>query len=256
MLDVHPPDHAAHTWRDFLIHIATIVVGLLIAIGLEQSVEFLHHRHELRETREALKREREENIQSYAFNTEGLRNNIASLRNNLLVLVYLHEHPHAKRTELPGVLIWPNFAASMTDIAWRTAQTSNVVALMPRDEVSDNAQLYEELKSLNEVEADSWKATTDAQSFAFRDPDPTHLSQEALEKEIDLLKAALVAKYRVAVEMAGLNRAMHDFKPAPTRQDIINLSLVAPPSDSEKAALAAARAQTDQRMAATPEPKF
>ena len=34
MLDIHPPHKAAHTWRDFLIHIATIGLGLLIAVGL------------------------------------------------------------------------------------------------------------------------------------------------------------------------------------------------------------------------------
>ena len=45
MLDVHPPHAPTHTWRDFFIHIATITVGLLIAVGLEQAVEFLHHRH-------------------------------------------------------------------------------------------------------------------------------------------------------------------------------------------------------------------
>ena len=44
-MDVHPPQHPLHTWRDFFIRIATIVVGLLIAIGLEQTVE-LFHRHE------------------------------------------------------------------------------------------------------------------------------------------------------------------------------------------------------------------
>jgi hypothetical protein len=27
MLDVHPPHEAAHTWKDFLIHIATIVIS-------------------------------------------------------------------------------------------------------------------------------------------------------------------------------------------------------------------------------------
>src|ERR1017187_10104742 len=37
MLDIHPAHHAASTWRDFFIHIATIVLGLLIAIGLEQA---------------------------------------------------------------------------------------------------------------------------------------------------------------------------------------------------------------------------
>jgi hypothetical protein len=31
VLDVHMP-HATHTWKDFLIHIATISVGLLIAV--------------------------------------------------------------------------------------------------------------------------------------------------------------------------------------------------------------------------------
>jgi hypothetical protein len=46
MLDVHPPHSATHTWRDFLLHIATIVVGLLIAVGLEQAVEAIHHHHQ------------------------------------------------------------------------------------------------------------------------------------------------------------------------------------------------------------------
>jgi len=46
MLDVHPPRHAAQSWRDFFVHIATIVIGLLIAVGLEQAVEFVHHRHQ------------------------------------------------------------------------------------------------------------------------------------------------------------------------------------------------------------------
>jgi len=35
MLDVHPPHTSTHTWRDFFIHIATICIGLLIAVDLE-----------------------------------------------------------------------------------------------------------------------------------------------------------------------------------------------------------------------------
>jgi len=46
MLDVHPVHSTVRTWRDFLIHIATITIGLLIAIGLEQCVESLHHVHQ------------------------------------------------------------------------------------------------------------------------------------------------------------------------------------------------------------------
>ena len=55
MLDVHPPHESVHTWRDFFIHIATIVIGLLIAVGLEQTVEYLHHRHQRMELIESLK---------------------------------------------------------------------------------------------------------------------------------------------------------------------------------------------------------
>jgi hypothetical protein len=31
MLDVHAPHEPVHTWKSFFIHIATIVIGLLIA---------------------------------------------------------------------------------------------------------------------------------------------------------------------------------------------------------------------------------
>jgi hypothetical protein len=61
MLDVRPTRHPTHGWRDFFVHIATIVVGLLIAIGLEQVVEHIHQRYELRELRESLQREADAN---------------------------------------------------------------------------------------------------------------------------------------------------------------------------------------------------
>src|ERR1700722_17928535 len=56
-----PTHHAASTWRDFYIHITTIVLGLLIAIGLEQTVEWMHHRHQLHQLEADL-------------HTEGIRN--------------------------------------------------------------------------------------------------------------------------------------------------------------------------------------
>ncbi len=46
MHEVHPPHQPVHTLKDFLIHIAAIALGLLMALGLEQMVEFVHHRHQ------------------------------------------------------------------------------------------------------------------------------------------------------------------------------------------------------------------
>lgn len=61
MLEIHTPHEAIHTWKSFFIHIATIVVGLLIAVGLEQTVELFHHRHQRYELGEALRRNGEGN---------------------------------------------------------------------------------------------------------------------------------------------------------------------------------------------------
>jgi len=57
MIDIHPPHKSDHTWKDFFIHIATICVGLIIAIGLEQTVEAVHHLHQRRELEENLRAE-------------------------------------------------------------------------------------------------------------------------------------------------------------------------------------------------------
>ena len=48
MLDVHAPEHTPHTVRDFFLHIFTITIGLLIALGLEAAVDrhHVHLRHE------------------------------------------------------------------------------------------------------------------------------------------------------------------------------------------------------------------
>lgn len=63
MLEVHAPHEPIQTWKSFLIHIATIVIGLLIAVALEQTVEFFHHRHQRHEVEEALRRTGEGNRQ-------------------------------------------------------------------------------------------------------------------------------------------------------------------------------------------------
>jgi hypothetical protein len=46
MLDVHLPHEPIHGTRDFFLHLFTITIGLLIAIGLEAMVEAVHHRHQ------------------------------------------------------------------------------------------------------------------------------------------------------------------------------------------------------------------
>jgi hypothetical protein len=104
MLDVHPAHHAASRWREFLVHIATIVLGLLIAVGLEQSVEYLHHRREVAETREAVHRERSNNVAGFAAQTLEENREIPIFQEDLAVFTYLRDHPGATADQWPGQL--------------------------------------------------------------------------------------------------------------------------------------------------------
>jgi hypothetical protein len=86
MLDVHPPHESVHTWKSFLIHIVTIVIGLLIALGLEQTVEHLHHRHQAREARQRLLEEVRANGEVAQNDAYAVRMHLKHLREALLVL--------------------------------------------------------------------------------------------------------------------------------------------------------------------------
>lgn len=60
-MDIHKPK-AAHSWREFAIEIATIVTGILIALGLEQAVEQLHERRAALEAHESVRAEIANNL--------------------------------------------------------------------------------------------------------------------------------------------------------------------------------------------------
>jgi hypothetical protein len=146
MLDVHALHQSVRTWKDFFIHIATIVIGLLIAIGLEQTVEYFHHRHEVREARKALAAEHEENIRRYHDNVRNHLLRLANQSNDQRVLRYLLAHPATPEDKLPGVI---NFGAitlgEPVEAAWSTVEHSDVASLLPPGELRDLAGEYTEL---------------------------------------------------------------------------------------------------------------
>jgi hypothetical protein len=152
MLDVHAPHEPINTWKGFVLHIATIVIGLLIAVGLEQTVEYFHHRHEVREAREALAAEHEENIRRYHDNVRGHLLRLANQNNDQRVLRYLLAHPGAPQDKLPGVMTFGEITlAEPVEAAWSTVERSEVASLLPAAELRDLAAEYRELDRESQV---------------------------------------------------------------------------------------------------------
>jgi hypothetical protein len=65
MLDVHAPHESIHSWKGFFIHIAAIAFGLLLALALEKTAEYLHQRRLLSDARSELAAELENNRRAW-----------------------------------------------------------------------------------------------------------------------------------------------------------------------------------------------
>ena len=83
MIDVHPPTEPVHGWRDFLVHLITITIGLVIALSLEGCVEWQHHRHLVREAEASLQGEIKTNAGNIAGALDDVRKEQASLKGDI-----------------------------------------------------------------------------------------------------------------------------------------------------------------------------
>jgi hypothetical protein len=134
MLDIHDAHHAASTWKDFFIHIATIALGLIIAVSLEHTVEYFHLRHERRQLEENLRAEAEGRIPQITANLkqfaimadwyrEGLQRGRAAAASGGFVTFVLPDRP-----QIPS-------SHRSEDAAWPAAKASGLVAVLPNQEV-------------------------------------------------------------------------------------------------------------------------
>jgi hypothetical protein len=185
MLDVHPPHHAASTWRDFFIHIATIVLGLLIAISLEQTVEFFHHRHQRHQLQEDLHNEAEQNLQ--VIDRDLTMQNLEPWFDRAMHKATPAGQKEKLRIALPippcipgsvGTAAIRYFAPSQA--VWTTAKEAGLVPLLPVEQSRMQARLahnYDLLGDEREHVANGCQAIV-AMRQRFAQPDPENAATE------------------------------------------------------------------------------
>jgi len=146
MLDVHSPHESVHTWKSFFIHIAIITIGLLIALCLEKTVEFFHHRHQARESLELLRREVNENRD--ILNRNAIVNEWAERqhRADLGVLQRLRVGAIKPRDRL--IFIRPY--SHLVDSAWKIVHESDAAPYIPYDLMALYGTLYDMQQYVNQ----------------------------------------------------------------------------------------------------------
>ncbi len=202
MIDVHAPHGGLHTWKDFWIHLGTITLGLLIAISLEQSVEWLHHLHQRHQLEADLRAEAEKNLaimdDDYRYfdlvmaNTVANRERVDAMRagGGKVKLSYVaFKNPHA------------NGVGSTSPLAsvWTTAKESELVALLPREEAKFYDRVYRQYDLYMEFVERQQEVVGELGSFDVQFaatpkvpsdpiyPDLSRMSAEQLDQEAVLL---------------------------------------------------------------------
>jgi hypothetical protein len=173
MIEVHPPHEAVYSWTQFLIHIAAITVGLLIAIGLEQTVVYCHHRHQLQEARRELAAELEQNRSVLAKNLDAVRKMTADLDADMALLRAVQTSP-VSQSPAPigsklvyglGNFYWPK------DATWQAVKQNGSLGLMAHDELHYYVYIYEDIAIIMEQSSEMGARIEVARAIARRSPD-------------------------------------------------------------------------------------
>jgi hypothetical protein len=213
-MDVHPPHHGIDTWRDFFVHMATICLGLLIALGLEQGVESIHRAHQRQELREALDRDSRQAIIDAGRSARYSDTYIAWLLLRIKTVqaaLAAHQPPPQ---ELPFRYTGYDVA---TDPSFQAAKASGQLGLLSQEEVrayseADWLMVYL-LKAYDDrqVELQSLRAFALEAGSADGPPDFSKLDATDLHRYLDILVGQLwnTARFRFwSQEVVALETAL------------------------------------------------
>jgi len=247
MLDVHAPHEVVHTWKDFFIHIATIVIGLLIAVGLEQTVEYFHHRQQVAEIRRTLAEERRINDVIYTGACNEFRRYAPILLGTLQTLTYLRTHPGAPANAWPGRFSFYILTIHFQDSAWKTALQSAALEYMPRAEVRTYSDVYARLAEVRDESLAELRAVIRAKSFMLQVTDPSAINPEQSIQTYALVSDVVTSLYLMGIGERNIARLYSDFHspptdmelyalipPVPAKQDIEAVREIAAPMAREK----------------------
>jgi hypothetical protein len=159
-MEIDVPEKPIHSIRDFLVHIFTITVGILIALGLEQAVEAYHHRELASEARANIISELTDN----KHNLDAVRRGIPKLMKEPEGVLHLVNEALAHKLRQTPPMGLHFDLATTTSTSWTTAQAVGALSYMDYQEVKRYSEAYQLQQRFEEVQTAAFNATEAAVS--------------------------------------------------------------------------------------------
>ena len=138
-MEIHHPEKPIYSRKEFLFHMFTVVLGILIALAMEGAVEWFHHRALVREARENILAEVRKNKETVDKSIEDIHQREAELMH----ITDLMHKVQGDRNAIKNQSM--HFGITMRDLystAWQTATTSGAVTYMKYDELIKYTDVY------------------------------------------------------------------------------------------------------------------
>ena len=187
MLDVHAPDHRMEGVRDFFLHLFTITCGLLIALGLENAAEALHHRHQRQEAESTIRQELTENRRQIDAAGASIDSETKSL---VAALTFLEARQQGQPGDPNGINL--SFTEGpLQDAAWRTAAATGVLSYFDYTEAENYALAYKEQELYETMQQKTLDNYLQLDSFVVRGFDPSKITKEQVDSALPVVRATI-----------------------------------------------------------------
>jgi hypothetical protein len=187
-MDVHPPHGPIHSVKEFMVHLLAITIGLLIALGLEASVEWLHHRHLAREARENILQEMRDNCQGVNRHLNAIPPEINHLQE---ILTTVNEAQSGRPHQSVADFNWTTVL--LYDSSWNAAGSTGATTFMNYAEVKRYSKIYAAQKLYSSLMDRNLEARQQMYIFLARMASGDKLSDSEYEGGKRIILSAIIA---------------------------------------------------------------
>lgn len=155
-MEIHAPQGGIHSTKDFLIHLLTVTIGILIALSLDGLLEWHHHRALVEEARTNLLSEIRENHDRLAKGLQAAPDAERRLRDTISAI-----DQYRKTHQEPKNLEWSFGIFPLSATAWTTAGSTGAITYMDYAEVKRYTHVYivqDQFLSLQQGSLEKWLA--------------------------------------------------------------------------------------------------
>ncbi len=198
-MELHTPTRPPSNLREFGIHIATVTIGILIALSLEGLVMAIHNHHLVQETRHEFQTELHGDRERASIELAGVQDAHRKLHALVDALPALERDNPAEIA--PRLLAIQNPGYFLPANSWQTALSTGAFAQMPPEEAASYSDAFYIIRYYGDVQRDALAIEDRAKAYFVAHPNPSRDELREGAERIILLERAETSRESVCTRM-------------------------------------------------------